>query len=142
MTDKEEKVIKYLKQAFYIEKKVNALIELKSKNQSLACKCTASYQKDNVQNKSDENNIEKVIHKIIDIDYQITSEIDKLVDIKADILKSIKQLNNPDYESVLINRYLNFYTIEKTAEIMHYSITAVNRKHNAAIKKMIQNDIV
>lgn len=139
MTEEQNKIIKYLKTAFYMEKKINALISLKSRNEAIACKCTAKYEKiPHHQSTSGKSNTDTVIHKIIDIDIQISAEIDKLVDIRADIFKAIKSLENPDLEAVLINRYLNYFTLDKTAEVMHYSLASVKNKHNSAIKRLAE----
>ena len=76
-----------------------------------------------------------VIAKIVDLQTEINADIDRLVDLKRDIIKKIKCVENLDYRTLLEKRYLNFETWEQIAVDMGYSIRQVYRvKQNAILE--------
>ncbi len=77
--------------------------------------------------------MEGVIVKIIDLEHEIDEEIDRLVDLKQEIVSLIKKVKNPEYQTLLELRYLNFKTWEQIATEMHYSIQHTFRIHDKAL---------
>ena len=65
---------------------------------------------------------------------EIGSDIDALVDLKADITHRIKQINCPEYQLVLELRYLCFKSWEEIALQMGYDVRHVFRLHGEALK--------
>lgn len=80
--------------------------------------------------------MEGVIVKIIDLENEIDEEIDRLVDLKKDIVSLIKQVKNPEYQTLLELRYLCFRTWEQIAVAMSYDLSWVHRLHNKALGKI------
>lgn len=77
--------------------------------------------------------MEGVIVKIIDLEHEIDEEIDRLVDLKQEIVSLIKKVKNPEYQTLLELRYLNFKTWEQIATEMHYSTQHTFRIHDKAL---------
>lgn len=78
--------------------------------------------------------LEDTVVKIIDLQEEINSDIDKLVDLKRDIVKAIKRVKKPEYQILLELRYLCFKTWEEIAVKMNCSIDNVFKMRNKALK--------
>lgn len=139
MTVEQLEIINYLNKAFYLNKRIDALIAEKKENEHIAMKCTANYDNDGSANPSKGNSQEKILIKIAEQENEIDCFIDKLVDIRKDISNQINSLENSDEQTVLSLRYLSYMTMEQIAEEMHYDKRTVQRKHQKAIGKMSLN---
>ena len=84
--------------------------------------------------RSTEAPFEKTICKIIDAERKINAEIDRLVDLKAEISEAISQLANVDEQLLLRFRYINNYGWEKIAVLMSVSMRTVHRIHASALR--------
>ena len=77
---------------------------------------------------------EKTICKIIDAEKKKNAEIERLVDLKAEISGAISQLANVDEQLLLRFRYINNYGWEKIAVLMSVSMRTVHRIHASALR--------
>jgi len=66
--------------------------------------------------------IEDAIIKIMELEEEINKDIDKLVDLKADITHLIKMLDSHEHQIILEQRYLCFKSWEQIAVDMGYSM--------------------
>ena len=80
--------------------------------------------------------VEKVVVKITDMETAINEEIDALVDLKLDIIKSINSINEPELQRVLDLRYLKFLKWEEVSWEMGYSIKYVYHLHRKALNEI------
>lgn len=80
--------------------------------------------------------MEDTIIKIITLQEEINCDIDRLVDLKKEIMNVIKKVENSEYRTLLENRYLAFLSWEKIAVEMKYSIQQVYRKRGEALKRI------
>ncbi|WP_049945143.1 DUF1492 domain-containing protein [Butyrivibrio sp. AC2005] len=78
--------------------------------------------------------MEDVIVKIIDLENEINSEIDELVDLKAKIMTVIKTIDNLEYQTLLELRYLCYKPWEQIAIDMGYSVNNIFKMHKKAIE--------
>ncbi len=78
--------------------------------------------------------LEDTVVKIIDLQEEINRDIDKLVDLKRDIVKAIKRVKKPEYQILRELRYLCFKTWEEIAVKMNCSIDNVFKMRNKALK--------
>ena len=72
--------------------------------------------------------------KIIDLEHEIDEGIDRLVDLKQEIVSLIKQVKNPEYQTLLELRYLCFRTWEQIAVEMHYELRYLRKLHRRALE--------
>jgi predicted DNA-binding protein (UPF0251 family) len=79
---------------------------------------------------------EKWILKTLDYELEIKEMEMNLPKIKADILKTIKQLKDAEMERVLILRYIDWLTWNQIADEMYISNATVRRRHTQAIDKI------
>lgn len=80
--------------------------------------------------------------KIIDLQHEINSDIDELVDLKRDIMRRVNAIPNTEYRLLLEKRYLCFMPWEKIAVDMGYSIQHIYRLHDWALQQFpVPNEI-
>ena len=65
----------------------------------------------------------------------INKNIDRLYKIKNEIMSAIDKVEDYRLHDLLVNRYINFYTWEKIAEDMNYSVVHIYRLHGQALKE-------
>ena len=71
--------------------------------------------------------------KIIDLQEEINRDIDRLVDLKREIMGVIKAVPDVEYQTILEKRYLCFISWEQIAVDMNYSIQHIHRMHSKAL---------
>ena len=123
----------YLSQAYRIDQRINSKLEQVSSLRELAVKATSTLSDTYSSGSGNKQKMEGVIVKIIDLENEIDEEIDRLVDLKQEIVSLIKKVKNPEYQTLLELRYLNFKTWEQIASEMHYSIQHTFRIHDKAL---------
>ena len=85
----------------------------------------------------------KTVVKIVDLQAEINVYIDKLVDMKAELMRKIDAVPFPLHRVMLERKYILGDTIEEIAEKTGFSVSQVNRIFPAAkeeLEKMIGND--
>ena len=76
------------------------------------------------------------ICRIIDLEREITDEIDRLVDLKVEISRRIKSITRIEYRLVLELRYLCFKSWEQIAEEMGYTVRNIHILHGEALQEI------
>lgn len=137
MTENELELRHWLNRAFYADKKAKALDALVQQCRERAQGLTANWEC-NDTGKSDgaENGTENALMRLAEIEQKALNLRLECADILAETLTAIWKLEDDDLEAVLINRYVLFYTIEQTAEIMNYAPRTVRKKQKQAIEKL------
>ncbi len=79
---------------------------------------------------------DSVVTKIIDFQKEINADIDRLVDLKRDILISIQALSSVEHQLVLEKRYIMFEKWEKIAADMNTDIRNIYRIHGKALLEL------
>ena len=89
----------------------------------------------------------KWILKKADLDREIESLEEKLVNLKAEIMLTIEKLDSEDYKNVLVMHYINGLPFVEVAEKLYLSESTVFRWHRCGlesleslIEKMTVND--
>jgi len=125
----------YLKQAFYLDKRINSKLEQVENLNALATKANATLSDMPKSPNRGTSRLEETIVKIIDLQEEINRDIDKLVDLKAEIVRVIKKVENKELQAILEKRYLCFDSWEKIAFEMNYDIRHIHRLHNLGLKE-------
>ena len=71
--------------------------------------------------------------KIIDLEYEINRDIDRLIDLKKAARVSINAMANPDERLILELRYLCYKTWPEIAEAISLSESHIHRLHGFAL---------
>ena len=125
----------YLKQAFYLDKRINSKLEQVESLNALATKATSTLSDMPKSLSRGTSKLEDTIVKIVDLQEEINRDIDKLVDLKAEMVGTIKQIQNKELQVILEKRYLCYETWEKIAVDMNYDIRHIHRLHNLGLKE-------
>ncbi|MGI6449022.1 MAG: DUF1492 domain-containing protein [Desulfitobacteriia bacterium] len=127
----------YLSQAFWLDQRINSKLEQLESLRSLATKVTTNLSQEKVSCGNDVTKIrEKTIVKIIDLENEIDDDIDKLVDLKADIMEAIGQVDEPICQLLLEMRYINGKTWEEVASVLGIDIRTAFRLHGKSLKEI------
>ena len=129
-------VKEYLSQAYRLDQRINSKIEQLKRWQDLAIKATSTLSKTSNCSYENRHKLEDNMVKIIDLKYEINNDIDRLIDLKKDIMALINAVKNPEYQTLLELRYLCFKKWEQIAVEMDYSIQHIFRIHNKALEKI------
>lgn len=137
MTETELELRHWLNRAFYANKKAKALDALVQQCRERAQGLTANWEC-NDTGKSDgaENGTENALMRLAEIERKALALRLECADILAETVTAIWKLEDDNLEAVLINRYVLFYTIEQTAEVMHCHPNTVKYQINKAIRKL------
>lgn len=68
----------------------------------------------------------------------LNEEYEKLIDIRSKIDKCISSIDDPELKAILTLRYLGHTNTFTIAERLNYSRNSINRKHKAALDKIIE----
>lgn len=131
MTPKE-----YLNQAYWLDRRIDSKLEQLSALRDTATKTTAVMDGEVVSHTRNVHSLQDVIAKIIDMQEEINSDIDALVDLKRDIMQTIREIEDPEAQTVLELRYLCFKRWEEISVIMNYSVRRVYQIHDEALEKL------
>lgn len=131
MTTKE-----FLNQAYRIDQRINSKLEQIISLHSLATKATSTLSDMPVSKTESQSRMADIIAKIVDLENEINADIERLVEIKKDIVSAIKKVQNPELHTLLELRYLCFRTWEQVALEMDYSVQHIFRIHDKALKSV------
>ena len=123
----------YLSQARYLDLRINSKVQPVASLNDLATKATSVLTGMPHSPNHATSTMEEAIAKIIDLQSEINSDIDQLVDLKQEIAAKVNAVTNPEYHTLLEKRYLCFLSWEQIAVDMGYSIHHLYKLHSAAL---------
>lgn len=126
----------YLSQAYRLDQRINSKIEQVASLNDLATKCTSTLTGMPRNPNRASSTMADAVGKIIDLQNEINRDIDRLVDLKREIVTVIKAIENPEYQTLLEKRYLCFLTWEKIAVDMGYDLRWLYRIHKRALDEI------
>ena len=126
----------YLNQAYWLDRRIDSKLEQLSALRDTATKTTAVMDSEVVSHTRNVHSLQDVMAKIIDIQEEINGDIDALVDLKRDIMRTIREIEDPEAQTVLELRYLCFKRWEEISVIMNYSVRRVYQIHDEALEKI------
>lgn len=122
----------YLSQAYRLDQRIDSKIAQVAALNDLATKCTATLTGMPRNPNRGGSTMADAVCKIVDLQEEINRDIDRLVDLKREIVAVIKAVENPEYQVMLEKRYLSFQTWEQIAVDMNYSIQHIYRLREKA----------
>ena len=126
----------YLEQAFRLDVRINAKLELLESLSALATKATYTHSQMPKSPNRATSFMANTVAKIVDLQADIDQDIDCLVDLKQEIVDVIKAVDVLEYRMLLELRYLCFKSWEQIAVELGYSIQHVYRMRNRALAKI------
>lgn len=129
MTTKE-----FLNQAYRIDQRINSKLEQIISLHALATKATSTLSDMPVSKTESQSKMAEIIAKIVDLEAEINRDIEKLVEIKQNIVSTIKKVQNPELQTLLELRYLCFRTWEQIAVEMNYDLRYLHKLHRRSLE--------
>lgn len=130
----------YLGKAYRLDQRINSKLDQVSSLNELATKATSTLSDMPKNPNKAISTMENTICKIIDLQDEINKDIDRLVDLKTEIVTTIKNIENKEYQTLLEKRYLCFDTWEQIAVDMNYSIQHIYRLRDKALLEVSKID--
>lgn len=127
----------YLLQARYLDERITSKTQQIASLNDLATRCTSTFSDMPRNPNHGGSRLEDCIIKIIDLEDSLKKDIEKLVDLKREIMGVIKAVPNVEYQTLLEKRYLCFITWEQIAVDMNYSMQHIHRMHSSALKEIV-----
>lgn len=129
----------YLKQTYRLDQRINSKLEQLSALRSLAVKVTA-LNDGTFKETREIHSREYAIAKMLDMEKELNTEIDTLVDFKSEIMRLIKKIEYTELQTLLELRYLCFKTWRQISDEMGYSEQHIFRLHGKALELIETSD--
>ena len=129
-------VKEYLSQAKFLDQRIDSKLQQVAALNDLATKATSTLTGMPRNPNHATSTMEDAIAKIIDLQAEINSDIDRLVDLKQEIADTIKAVENTEYQTILEKRYLCFQTWEQIAVDMGHDLRWLHRLHGKALDEV------
>jgi hypothetical protein len=127
----------YLSQARYLDMRIKSKIQQVDSLNELATTCTSVLTGMPRNPSGSTSRMADAVCKIVDLQNDINRDIDKLVDLKKEIMGVIKAVVNPEHQTLLEKRYLCFLSWEKIAVDMGYDLRYTHKLHIRALEECI-----
>ena len=126
----------YLSQAYRIDQRINSKLAQVMSLRDLLGKATGTLSGAPKAATPNPHSMEETIAKMVDLENEINEDIDALVDLKAEIMRRIKRVENTEYQTILELRYLCFKRWEEIAVEMGYSLRRLYELHDFALEEI------
>lgn len=113
----------------------NKLIE-KQQWKDIALGITANMDGERVQSSGAKSKMADAIEKCVDMETEIDSLVDKLIDTKKEVIQTIEQLDSPTEYDILHMRYIQFLSLQEIADHYGRDYTTITTAHGRALKNV------
>ena len=128
----------YLQQVEKLDVRIqNKLIECQQWR-DMAFGITASIGGERVQSSGSQQKMADAVIKCVDMEEEINSLVDSLIDVKKEVISTIEKLNSPTEYDILHKRYIQFMTLQEIADRYGREYTTITTAHGRALKN-VQN---
>ncbi len=126
----------YLNQVKKLDLQIkNKLIE-KQQWQDIALGIAANMEGEKVQSSGSQSKMADAVVKIVDMESEINSLVDKLIDTKKEVIQTIELLTSPLQYDVLHMHYIQFMTLQSIADKYGMSYDWAKQAHKRAVKNV------
>lgn len=125
----------YLKQIEKLDTLIQNKLAEKGRWKDIALGITTSTEGERVQSSGSQQKMADAINRCIDIEREIDSFVDGMVDLKKEIIQTIEQLNPTEYD-VLHKRYIQNMTFDEIAEAKRKSKSWATTVHGRALQSV------
>ena len=127
----------YLSQAYRLDQRINRKLEQVESLNGLATKVNSTLTGMPKNPNRATSTMADTVTKIIALQAEINNDIDRLVDLKREMVAVIKAVANTERQTLLELRYLCFKTWEQIAVEMDYTVRNVHLLHKEALKVVV-----
>lgn len=122
----------YLNRVRRIDKEISALLRLVQSTRESLESITQNYNSDGAQVTRDPHKFDR----LIELEALVDSKVDEQIELKAEILRTIMQLDDRRQRLVLMEYYIEMKTWEQVAVDLNYSYMHITRLHGYALKEV------
>ena len=134
-------VKEYLRQAYRLDHRIDSDIAEMERLREMACSIGApGFEEHYNPNHPTEAPFVRAIEKVWKMEQKINAEIDRLVDLKAQIRSVIEAVSDPNERMVLRYRYIHNMTWERIGDELHAGETSIRRWHANALSHVVLPD--
>jgi DNA-directed RNA polymerase specialized sigma subunit len=113
----------------------NKIIE-KQQWKDMALGITANMDGERVQSSGTQSKMADAVVKCVDMEAEIDSLVDKLIDVKKEVIQTIEQLENPTEYNLIHMRYIQYIPLKDISEKWGMEYTNVTTIHGRALKNI------
>ncbi len=135
----------YLRQAYRLDHRIDSDIAEMERLREMACSIgSPGFDEHYNPNHPTEAPFVRAIEKVWTMEQKINTEIDRLVDLKAQIRGVIEAVSDPNERMVLRYRYIHNMTWERIGDELHAGETSIRRWHANALSHVVmpENPII
>ena len=126
----------YLGQAYRLDQHINDRLMQLGQLRALTQRITTAYDGEVVSRTRNVHALEDSVIRLMEAEESINEEIDRFVDIKMDISKTIARVRNENYRLILEKRYLCGETWEEITVSLYHNRRWVFRLHGKALDEV------
>jgi len=126
----------YLEQAYRLDQRIQSKQEQIQSLNDLATRCTASMTGMPHSPNRGSSQMADTIGKIIDLQNLIAADMKALVDLKADLVATIKAVDSIDHQLILEKRYITGKSWPEIAVDLGYKMRRMYDIHDEALGKI------
>lgn len=127
----------YLSQAFRLNERINSKLEQIQSLNDLATNCSAVISDMPRNPNCGGSPMADAIIKIISLQDEINDDIDKMVDLKRELVSVVKEVKDVECQILLELRYLCFHSWEDIAVEMGYTVRNIHYLHKQALRLLV-----
>ena len=127
----------YLSQAYRLDQRINSKLEQVESLNELATKVSSTLTGMPKNTNRATSTMADTVTKIIALQEEINNDIERLVDLKREMVAVIKAVSNTERQTLLELRYLCFKTWEQIAVEMNYTVRNVHLLHKEALNAIV-----
>ena len=136
--DKQQTAVKnFLMKAYYMDERINSKLEQVASLNELAIKATSTMSDMPGSPNRNIHKTEDIIVKILDLQREIQEDANELLNLKQVIRRCIKQVEDPECQIILEERYLRMVKWEQITATLNMSMRKVFRLHDETLKKIV-----
>ena len=113
----------------------NKLIE-QQQWKDIALGITANMDGERVQSSGAKSKMANAVEKCVDMEAEIDSLIDKLIDTKKEVIQAIERLDSPTEYDILHRRYIQFLSLQEIADHYRKDYGWATTTHGRALKSL------
>ena len=134
----------YLNRAWNVDQRINSKLHQLDSLKDMATKATSTLGTEPVSGTRNVQRMADTIDNIIALENEINDDIDRLVDLKRDVIKTISKVKDTNCLTLLELRYLSFKSWDDIAAEMNYTSRWVHIMHSkalAAVEKILEERV-
>lgn len=131
------KAKEYLSQAFWLDQRVNTKLEQLQILRDLSMKVSANLTVEKVAGGNNKKgHMENTVAKIVDLEKEIKEDLARSIAIKAEIMNTISQVDDPIGQIILEMRYINGKGWDEISSSLNYRDSSIFKIHSRALKEV------